>query len=102
VRHINIVQYDFGIVFKIQLLDNNKEKINLVNSNVKVLNKYPNGIFNPITNIAILDSSKGNIEVTLKVADTTLLGDYFIYVGIDSASFNINAITPITYTVKTR
>jgi len=102
VRNINIVQYDFGIVFRIQLLDNNKDKINLVNSNVKVLNKYPNGIFTPITNIAILDSSKGTIEVTLKVEDTTLLGDYFIYVGIDSASFNINAIIPIAYTIKSR
>ena len=101
-RHINIVQFDFGIVFRIQLLDNNKDKINLVNSNVKVLNKYPNSIFIPMTSIAILDSSKGTIEVTLKVADTTLLGDYFIYVGIDSPSFNINAVIPIAYTIKSR
>lgn len=101
-KSILINKNDFGMIIKTQLTDSNKQKINLVNTTLSVIIKYPDGTEHSSTNVSIVDVLNGLIEITLTASNTAQEGIYSIYVGISNIYFSIFSTTPINYTVKAR
>ena len=104
-RQYFINQNDFGIIFKMQLMDNNNQTINLVNTTLSIVIKYPDGTQHTCSgaNISIIDTVNGLVQVTLQATDTAQLGEYAIYVGILSTGvFSVFSTNPINYTVQGR
>lgn len=101
-KPILINKNDFGMILKTQLTDNNKQKINLVNTTLSVIIIYPDRTEHPCVNVSILDVLNGLVEITLIALNTAQIGDYSVYVGISNEGFSIFSTSPITYTVKAR
>lgn len=102
-KQININQNDFGIILKMQLIDNNNQNINLVNTTLNVIIKYPDGTQHTSSNITVIDIANGLVQITLQSIDTAQLGVYSVYVSITSTTvFSISSTNPINYTVVGR
>ena len=102
---MNITQGDYGIVFNIQLLNDKKEYIHILDEDDVIAHiQFPDGTCIDIDPdcLTIIDRLKGLIRIVLSEEYTAEEGYYQVFVALKSDSYKINANSSIPYYVNAK
>ena len=98
-KQILIGQNDYGIIFNVTLLDEDKQPIIIGEDRVKFYVVKPDGTKETVDDVAIIDNVKGLVEFELRPKHTDVVGNYSIYVEISSPTYEITTVFAVNYYV---
>lgn len=98
-KQILISQNDYGIVFNVTLLNEDKTPIIIGNDKVTFYVVKPDNAKEVITDVTIIDNFKGIVEFELKTQHTKQVGNHSIYVELSNPTFEVTTVFAENYYV---
>ena len=98
-KQILISQNDFGILFNVTILNEDKSPVVFESDTVNVYIVKPDGTKTMVEQVDIIDNAGGVIEFELKPNHTDITGNYSIYIEIGSPLYEITTVLAENYYV---
>lgn len=98
-KQILISQHDYGIVFNVTILNEDKTPVVLGDDTIKVYVVKPDGTKEVVNIVDIIDSYNGIIEFELRPKHTDIVGNYSIYVELGNPTYEVTTVFAQNYYV---
>lgn len=98
-KQILVSQHDFGILFNITILNEDKTPVVFETDTVNVYIVKPDGTKVSVDYVDIIDNAGGVIEFELKQNHTDIVGNYSIYIEIGSPVYEVTTVLAENYYV---
>ena len=98
-KQIQISQNDHGIIFEAEIVDKDKNPINLETDNIKFWVTTPSRKDLPIEDIKVVDAAKGKVEFEILGEHTKEVGEHMIFIELSSLTHEVTSVEAATYEV---